>query len=164
MPSALTIPPSSPITDNAQSANQAKLPRGMRALPAPNHAETVAALRHLHAISVELRTLMKDPSFGKADMKSAIIDGAAKLVASRILTPSEAVQQLAQVPDRPFDQKKWIEQNYIQTMQAIPAVLSHHAKSSVGTGDYALENALHEPGNPDDHLKTIQGMMRTHYA
>jgi hypothetical protein len=125
--------------------------------PAPTHAQTVAALRHLAAVKDELLVLMKDPDIGKADMKSAIIDGVTKLVADRIVPPSAAVQKLAMVPDTPFLQKKWILQDYAQTMQAENFVLSHHAAAFAGQG-------AQPPGDPDNHMQDIKSMMASHYS
>lgn len=162
MPNALSTPPTPPVPQPAVS-DQQQSNAVPGAAPAPSHAETVATIRHMQAIISELRTLMKDPNLGKTDMRSAIIDGAAKLVSSRILTPSEAVQQLSQVPDRPFDQKKWIEQNYMQSVQAISSVLQHHAQSAVGTGNYDLESLMHT-SDPDKHQETMRNMLSTHYG
>ena len=60
----------------------------------------------------ELSTLLKNPDLGKADLKSSIIDGTTKLVAERIIPPNDAVTQLATVPDRPFQQREWIQNHY----------------------------------------------------
>src|ERR1019366_1241346 len=139
-------------------------PQGaQQAPPAPTHAQTVAALRHFTALKQELTVLLKNPDLGKADMKSAIIDGVTKLVADRIVPPAAAVQKLAMVPDTPFQQKKWIEQDYAQVTQAENSVLDHHRAQAIGTGNFQLENELHQ-SNPDNHLQDIQGMMASHYS
>lgn len=132
-------------------------PQGPPQPPAPNHAQTVAALRHLTALKQGLTVLLKNPDLGKADMRSAIIDGVTKLVADRVVPPSAAVQKLSQVPDSPFQQKKWIEQDYAQTTQAENFILAHHAAAFAGQGDQP-------PGNPDNHMQDIQGLMASHYS
>lgn len=141
------------------------MPQGgqQQQIPQPTHAQTVATLRHLGAIKRELMTLMKNPDLGKSDMKSAIIDGVTKLVADRIIPATTAVTKLATVPERPFDQKKFVEQDYLQTMQAESAILDHHRSHSVGAGDYELENKLHS-SNPDNHMQDISSMMQAHYG
>lgn len=131
--------------------------------PAPTHGQTVAALRHFNAILGQLMTLLKNPDLGKADVRSQIIDGITQLVSERIMPPAQAVAQLATVPDKPLDQRKWAEQQFQQTVQAQSAVLDHHRTQTVGTGNYDLENMLHESA-PDDHLGTIKAMMQAHYA
>ena len=139
----------SPAPPQAQQAPQAP--------PAPSHAQTVAALRHFSAIMGELNTLIKDPDLGKADMKSAIIDGTTKLVSERMISPAQAVQMLATVPERPFDQKTWIMGHMQQAMQGENAVLVHHAAAFAGAPAQPTPDA-------DDHMDDLSSMMQTHYA
>lgn len=137
---------------------------GQQAPPQPSHAETVAALRHFDAIKKELQTLLKIETLGKADIKSQIIEGTTQLVGNRIITPAQAVMQLATVPTSPADQKKWVETHFMQTMQAENAVLDHHRAGQPGLGNYDIENAIHEPEGEQDHIGTMAGMMNTHYG
>lgn len=123
-----------------------------QAAPAPGHQQVVAALRHFDAIERELGTLLADPDLGKADLKSKIIDGATKLVSSGMVTAAQAVTQLGTVPERPFDQKKWVETQFLQTIQASHAVLDHHRRAFQGHGPS-------DPGHVDDHLSTMSGLM-----
>lgn len=131
--------------------------------PAPSHAQTVASLRHFQAILGQLENLLKNPELGKADVRSDIIEGMTQLVADRFMEPQTAVAQLASVPDKPFDQRKWAQQMFTQTIQAQNAVLDHHRTQTVGTGNYELENMLHE-SDPDDHINTMKNMLQAHYA
>jgi hypothetical protein len=116
----------------------------------------VAALRHFGAIEHELTTLLEDPDLGKSDMKSKIIDGVSSLVAERFLTPVEAVVQLGTVPERPFDQKQWLEQHLSTAVQAQVAVLAHHGAAFAG------QNVDTTPPDPDDHLEMMAGL-KAHY-
>src|SRR5215831_3502267 len=50
---------------------------GNAPVPTPTHGQTVAALRHFHAIQAELEALLKNPALGKSSLKSQIIDGMA---------------------------------------------------------------------------------------
>lgn len=120
--------------------------------PPPTHQQTVAALRHFSAIEGELTHILSDPDVGTADMKSKIIDGTTKLVASGILTPASAVGELGTVPDRPFDQKIWLMKHFQQTVQAQSLVLAHH---QIG-GPTAPND---EPYNPDNHHSIMAGLM-----
>lgn len=156
------MPPPAPVQSNAIQSPQPQ--GGQQAAPAPTHAQTVATLRHLSAVKQELVTLMKNPDLGKADMKSAIIDGVTKLVADRIVPAAAAVQKLAMVPESPYQQKKWIEQDYAQTIQAENVILDHHRAQSVGTGNYQLENELHEAPDASEHMQQISGMMKQHFG
>lgn|ERR1035437_902692 len=155
-------PPPQPAQPNAIQQGGGAQPMGpqqgaQQAPPAPTHAQTVAALRHFTALKQELTVLLKNPDLGKADMKSAIIDGVTKLVADRIVPPAAAVQKLAMVPDTPFQQKKWIEQDYAQVMKAENMVLAHHAAAFAGQGPQP-------PADPDDHMGTIKNLMQSHYG
>jgi hypothetical protein len=132
--------------------------------PAPTHAQTVAALRHFQIIGKELEGLLLNPEIGKADIRSAIIDAVTRLVADRIISPAEAVSQLGQVPDRPFDQKQTIENMYKQTMMAESAVLDHHGATNAPLSeDFGTENALYS-SNPDQHQQMMSDMMQAHYG
>ena len=156
-------PPSMPNGSNADTM-QPQAPQGAQPQPAPTHQQTVAALRHFNAILGELRGLLENPDLGKANLKSSIIDGTSKLVAQRIMSPADAVTQLATVPERPFEQKQWAENHYSQIVQAQAAVLDHHRTQALGTGNYELESMLHDDGNADDHMNTMRGMMQSHYG
>jgi len=144
----MSTPP--PPQQNAiQNPQQATAPQ----MPAPTHAQTVAALRHFNALKTELTVLMKNPDLGKADMKSAIIDGVTRLVADRIVPPAAAVQQLSSVPERP---KTWVQKLYQQNVQAENMVLAHHAAAFPGQGQQPAPD-------PDDHMDAINSLMQNHY-
>ena len=143
--------PSGGMMGNALAApGQQQAPMGPP--PAPSHQQTVAALRHFAALERELTTLLKDPDLGKADLKSKIIDGTTGLVAGGYLTPAAAVTELGTVPERPFDQKKWLEQHFAQTIAAANQVLAHHQA--------AFPGGAPNEGAPsmDNHHDLMQGL------
>lgn len=153
-----TMPPPAPVQPNAIGTPQGQQSQQAAPnVPTPTHAQTVAALRHFTALKQELTVLINNPDLGKADMKSAIIDGVTKLVADRIVPPATAVQQLATVPDSPFQQKKWIEQNYAQVMKAENGILAHHGAAFAGQGNQP-------PPDPANHMQDLQSMMASHYS
>lgn len=131
--------------------------------PVPSHEQTVAALRHFQALITEGRQLLKNPDLGKADLKSDIIDIASKLVGNRILSAADAVTQLATVPEKPFEQKQWVENLYAQAVTAQAAVLDHHRAASIGSGDYEIESLVHK-SDPEKHRDTMKGLMESQYA
>ena len=145
---ALGGPMASPGPTNGVAPN---IPPQAQA-PAPNHQQTVAALRHFSAIEKELTVLLADPSLGKSDLKSKIQDGAVGLVKDGILTPVQAVTMLGTVPDEPFKQKQWLETHFQQATQAATAVLAHHQAAFAGQ---AVDTT---PPNPDDHATTMQSL------
>lgn len=151
-------PPEAPMP--AEGAAQPNpLPQGgaQQQAPAPSHAQTVATLRHVNAIQDELEGLLENPNIGKSSIKSAIIDSATKLVANRIITPAQAVQQLGSVPDEPLEQRKWLRQQLMQSVQTQNAILDHHRAAHTG-GD----EAAHAPYDPEGHMDTMAGV-NEHY-
>ncbi len=137
------------------SAMQGGMPQQPPQMPAPSHGQTVAALRHFRAIQEELKTLLADPGIGKSDMKSKIIDGVTKLVSSRMISPGEAVTQLATVPDTPFEQRKWLQNHMQQAQVAQYAVLSHHQQAFAGMP----EDQMQSTSDPDNHMDDMKGLM-----
>lgn len=155
MPNALTGLGSPPIPNQqGQQQPAATAPQGP---PAPTHAQTVAALRHFQAVMGVFGKLQKNPDLGKADIRSAVIDGVTGLVAQRIIPPGAAVEKLATLPDRPFEQKQWVEQQILQDRVGRAAILVHHTMAHVG------EPPEQTPGS-DTHLQDISGMMQGHYG
>lgn len=125
--------------------------------PPPTHEQTVAALRHFDAVKGELTTLLKNPALGKSDVKSQIIDGVTKLVSERMLSPAQAVIQLSQVPTDPLQQRKWIQTQMAQTVQAEQGIVEHHRNTNMGSGDWATEAQQHNT-NPDNHLQDMSAL------
>ena len=121
--------------------------------PAPSHGMTVATLRHFQAIMTQLKTLLTNPELGKTDQKSNIIDGVTKLVADRMMAPNSAVQTLATVPDRPFEQRAWAIKQMQQASQARDTVLAHHAAAFAGQGPQQAPDI-------DGHMAAMNGVMQ----
>lgn len=130
--------------------------------PAPTHEQTVCALRHFAAIQTELEELLRNPKLGKADIKSAIIDGTTKLVADRIISPAQAVTQLGTVPDKPFDQRQWLMQHYMMAKQAENQILDHHAQGNPGSLEWSQEAPRSVSNIGDRHLD-LMGDVMSHY-
>ncbi len=130
-------------------------PQGPQGAPAgpppPTHEQTVAALRHFHAIIEEVQHILKDPAVGKSDLKSKIIDGTTKLVSERMISPSQAVVQLSSVPEDPIKQRQWLQKMLNDTVQAANAVVDHHAAGNEGTMDWGIESKMIHP-HADDHM------------
>lgn len=130
---------------------------GNAAPPPPTHAQTVAALRHFDAIKGELSTILKNPALGRSDVKSQIIDGVAKLVSERMISPGQAVIQLSQVPSDPLQQRKWIQTQMMQAVQAEHSIVETHRNTNLGSGDWATEAQQHNT-NPDTHMQDIAAL------
>lgn len=145
-------PPPPPNPQGALSAGVQQAPQAPpQQMPAPSHNQVVAALRHFGAIQKQLDIALKDPELGKTDVRSRMIDGMTTLVADRIIPPGQAVTQLATFPDRPFEQRLWVQKHLEQTVQAKNAVLSHHAAAFAGGGPEPTPDA-------DGHMQDMASL------
>lgn len=160
-----SMPPPAPVQDAPvqNSLQQGPSPQGAPAGPGgappppPTHEQTVAALRHFHAITDEIQGILKDPAVGKSDLKSKIIDGVTKLVSERMISPAQAVVQLSQVPTNPIEQRKWLQTVLQQTVQAANNIVDHHASGHDGTMDWAQESQMQHP-HADDHMNHMSAL------
>jgi hypothetical protein len=146
-----SVSPAPPNPDAGNALQQGAPQQQQAAPPPPTHAQTVAALRHFDAVKGELETLLKNPALGKSDVKSQVIDGVTKLVSERILSPAQAVIQLSQVPTDPIAQRKFIQQQMMQTVQAEHAIIAHHAAGFAGQGPEPTPSS-------DDHMDSMQAL------
>jgi hypothetical protein len=121
--------------------------------PAPTHAQTVTALRHFTALESELSELMADPDLGKTDMRSKVIDGMTRLVAEGIVPPAGAVKDMGTFPEKPYDQRQWVNQHFMNVVQAQTAILAHHQLGAMQGQPVGSE----EP-SPDDHQTIMSGL------
>lgn len=132
-------------------------PQGAPQMPAPSYGQTMAAVRHFHAIAGQLSGLAQNPELGKSDMKSSIIDSTAKLVGERIMTPAQAVMVLTDVPERPYDQKIWVMNHLKGAQEGSNQVLDHFRAANMGADLSAL------PEHDDaDHGAMMTGLQE-HY-
>jgi hypothetical protein len=131
-------------------------PGGPQQAPAPDHAQTVAALRHFGAITRSIVGLLKNPALGKTDMRSEVIDAMTKLVASDMMRSDNAVSEMSTFPEKPFDQRKWLEDHLMNARQGQVAVLSHHQAAFGGTtpDQDAVASSME-----DNHHSSMKGLM-----
>lgn len=153
----MVSPPAPNQNDNGNALQQGAPAQQQNAPPPPTHAQTVAALRHFDAIKGELKTLLANPALGKSDIHSAIIDGVTNLVGKRIMAPAEAVMQLSKVPENPLEQRKFLQAQMMQTVQAEHAIVDHHRNTNLGSGDWATESQQHNT-NPDNHMQDMSAL------
>ena len=151
--------PPNPNAGESSNALQQGAPAqaGPQQQPAPTHSQTVAALRHYDAIKSELQALLSNPALGKSDLKSEMIDGVSKLVAQRIVSPANAVLELSKIPEDPLQQRKYVQQQMQQAVQAEQSVVEQHRNTNLGSGDWATEAQQHNT-NPDNHMQDIQAL------
>jgi hypothetical protein len=141
-PPEQTSGPANGLQVNAPAANGA--PQAAQQLPPPpSHEQTVAALRHFDAIKGGLQEMLKDPAVGRSDVKDKIIDGMTKLVAERMVSAPQAVQQLSQVPSDPIAQRKWLTTMLQQTVQAENGILDHYGHDGALMPDANALSALY---------------------
>jgi hypothetical protein len=167
--SSIAGPPPAPNPDPVSSIGSGQVPNALASgapqgqgaspqqmPPPPSHQQTVAALRHFGSIEKELTALLSDPDLGKSDLQSKIIDGATKLVAQGILTPTQAVTQLKDVPERPYDQKVFIQKAFVQNTQAQTSVLAHR---QMGVASGMVQDTDTDDGSSNDHQGHIASLM-----
>jgi hypothetical protein len=147
-----TVPISPMGAPGPTNALQGQAPAQQPMPPPPSHQQTVVALRHADALEKELTGLLKNPDCGKTDLRSEIIDATTKLVSEGFTTPAEAVAELGTVPDRPFDQKKWLENHLMQTVQAADMILAHHGAAFQG------QNVDTTSPDPAKHTDMMAGL------
>lgn len=134
MPGA-TAQQGSPQTASGQpQPSQPQLP------PAPSHGQTVTALRHFSALEEELSGIMKDPDLGKSDVRSEIIDSMMRLVGEGIVTAPNAVTELSTLPDKPYEQRAWVNQHFLNVVMAQNAILAHHQMGAMTGQDVGGED------------------------
>ena len=154
-------PPTPPVIPTPQLGQQDGAPQSggqqQQQTPAPSHNQTVAALRHFQIFLDLEKQWLNSPEMGKSDMRDNFIEGYTKLVADRIATPVQAIQTLATVPERPFEQKQWVAANMQRNIQARDIVLAHHAQAYAGMGPQP-------DADPDNHIADISSMMSGHYG
>ena len=153
-----SVSPAPPNPDAGSNALQQGAPQQQQQAPPspPDHIQTVSAMRHFDAIRDELSILLKNPSLGKSSIKPAVIDGVTSLVSQRIISPAQAVIQLSQVPEDPIQQRKFLQQQMMQTVQAEHTIIAHHATGFAGGGPEPTPSA-------DNHMDTMAGL-HTQYS
>jgi hypothetical protein len=134
-----------------QAPSQGGQPQQQQLPPAPSHAQTVTALRHFGALESELMKLMKDPDLGKDDVRSQVIDAMTRLVSKGIVPAAGAVKDLGTLPDKPYDQRAWVNQHFQNVVQAQSAILAHHQHGAM-TGQNVGPS---DTPSPDDHQATM---------
>ena len=133
-----------------------------QAAPQISGEQVVAALRHFDAIKSEVGQVLKEPSLGKTNLKSKIIDGVARLVGERILTPAQAVEELAKVPTEPLQQLKWAKGMMTQAQQAENVLLDHYGMSNPHFGaveDHFAGSSAGDRDSHTDHMSALMGML-----
>lgn len=129
--------------------------------PAPTKAQTTAAVQRFGAIQTAMRSVMENPSFGKENVRPAIMDAASKLLGSKLLSLPEVMNSIGDIPEDPIKQKAYVQGIFNQAKMSEASVLDHHGAAIVsgklppdgGGGDY-------DPGAHDQHMN---GLLR-HYG
>lgn len=158
MDNALTTAPPAPNPSTPPQSQQPDAQQPSAQISAPTHGQTVAALRQFDAFIGMWKSILKNPDLGKSDLKDAFIESMTKLVGDSIISPSQAVSLLTRIPDKPFDQKKFVEQHYMTDLKARNMVIVHHAAAFAGAPPEPT------PNNADDHMNVIKGMMQQNYS
>lgn len=130
--------------------------------PAPNHAQTVATVRHLGEFLKHWKTLAADPGLGTRNIKGAIYDMMADVMGEGLVTLPQVMGELKGVPAEPLQQKQWVETHLKNSIAAMGAVLGHHAQAHPGVGPWPVEqiqvNAANQNEGHADMIGQVAGV------
>ena len=101
--------------------------------PAPSAAQATAAVRRLSAVQEAMRSVMSADGFGRINVRPKILDEASKLLASKLLSISDVMNSIGQIPDDPTAQKEKVEAIYNSARQSESQIIDHHG-AAVATG------------------------------
>lgn len=128
-------------------------------IPMPNRAQTMAAVRRFSAIQEAMRAVMSDKDFGHSNVRPVLMDEASKLLASKLISLPELMNQLSNFPSDPIKQKETVQGIFNQAQRAEASVLDHH-------GSAIVAGKLTPDGGPEydagSHEQAMQGLL-SHY-
>lgn len=140
-------------------------PGGPSQQPAPNHAQTVATVRHLGEFLKHWKDLASDPGLGTKNMRGRIYDMMADVMGEGLVTLPQVMSELKSVPMEPLEQKKWIETHLKNSVAAIGQVLNHHAAGFPGVGPWAVEKLkVQAAANQNDQHADLMGQVAGVYG
>jgi len=116
--------------------------------------QVIAGLHHLDAVQKAVSPLLRNPALGKSNIRPKLFDAMATLIGQGTMTVPEVINGIKDLPDDPFEQKKWLEQKMMQTAQAEQKLIS----------DYIAQGPGPEPQGPEwspethkDHMAGLLG-------
>jgi len=130
--------------------------------PAPDHAQTVAAITHLGEFQRRFRALQAIPDIGKASIRGEVIDMMADVMGDGLVTLPQVMSQLKTFPSDPLAQKQWVDKHYQNTAQALQTILAQHAQAFPRTGLEPVPPMTGKGGVAQNHA-TMMGALVDHY-
>lgn len=123
--------------------------------PAPTKAQTTAAVQRFSAIQSAMRSVMEDPSFGKENVRPAIMDAASKLLGSKLLSLPEVMNSISNLPDDPIKQKAFVQGIFNSAKMAESSVLDHHGAAIVSGKLPPDGGEDYDTGAHDQHMNGL---------
>lgn len=120
--------------------------------PAPTHAQTVAVMHRLGEIKSSLRPVMDDPHLGSKNIRPKLLDAASKLLAAKVVSLTDIMNEIKGLPEDPIEQKKFVEGLYNNATQGQAAILEQHRHADLPEGVGPDEWT---PDTHDDHIASL---------
>jgi hypothetical protein len=148
-------------TPIASSMQQGAPPQQPAAPPtlSPSHDQVVAGLYHFRSLEDQLKGLIANPKFGKANIRPEVLDSMVKLIAGQSMKPTEAVNTLSDFPEAPGLQVKWVATHLKGVQQAREMMLQHRQQAAMKEDpNVPVQSAW----SPDTHGEHMAGLL-SHY-
>jgi len=131
--------------------------------PAPDTKQTIATLMHLQASQKEFEQLSQLPDVGKENVRPAIFDAMASMMAKGFVTLPQVMNEMRNIPADPPGQKQWILTHLKNAVQAQQMVLSDHGQAFPSSGD-ALADLPASPAEDDGSHADMMSGVAAHYV
>lgn len=136
-------------------------PQQPQQMPAPSHEQTVCALYQSGEIQKRMSKLLSNPTLGKKDARSAIVDAALELSQDGLVSVPHVVEQMKGLPSDPAGQLKWVQMQVLLSKLTQRAVLDHHLNASAPSLDFASDSKS-LMGKKSNHADVMGGLIE-HY-
>lgn len=154
---APTAPPNpSPGAPGLASLVKQPGPAQSAARPQPTLDQTMAGMHYFDALMKEMKPIMADPQFGKASVKSKVMDGIANLIGSQILSLPQAMDMIKGFPSDPQEQKRVMMTTMKQLGMAKEMMFEHWRSQGQMEGD-PMQDMKWGPENHGEHMTALMG-------
>jgi hypothetical protein len=128
--------------------------------PAPTAAQTAAALRRLNAVADAMRTVLQNPDLGQKNVRPQIMDQASRLLAAKVISLPELMNEVAKIGDDPLVQKSQVAAIFNGARAAAASVIDHHG-AAVAAGKVPRDGG--EKYDPAHHSRHFANLL-SHYS
>lgn len=123
--------------------------------PQPTHAQTVAAMHRFSSVQRAMQEVVKDPQFGKGNIRPKLLDVASKLLGAKVLSLPDIMNTIKDLPEDPIKQKAFVEGILTNAAKAQMTILQHHRTARIDG-----EPDEYDMSKQSDHIGGLMG----HYS